>query len=111
MALAAVGRQQPAAATVTAGWVALLPGCCADTAITAHRRPAKPACPAPPAPPAGVLFALEEATSTWSHKLAWRCFLCTSFACFTLAQLHPRMQSGMLSFHGIYPLTNLQVRQ
>ena len=58
-----------------------------------------------------MLFALEEATSTWSHKLAWRCFLCTSFACFTLAQLHPRMQSGMLSFHGIYPLTNLQVRQ
>jgi H+/Cl- antiporter ClcA len=59
--------------------------------------------------PAGVLFALEEATSTWSHKLAWRCFLCTSFACFTLAQLHPRMQSGMLSFHGIYTITNLQV--
>lgn len=84
----------------------------------------------------------------WSRKLAWRCFLCASVACFTLAQLHPRRaqarlpdrasvgwvrrgrhprllhrispgagglwmacrsQSGMLSFRGINPLTNLEV--
>lgn len=46
----------------------------------------------------------------WSRKLAWRCFLCAFAACFTQAQLHPRMQSGMLSFRGLYPLTNLQAR-
>lgn len=60
------------------------------------------------APIGGVLFALEEATSVWSRKLAWRCFLCASVACFTLAQLHPRSQSGMLSLRGISPLTNLE---
>jgi H+/Cl- antiporter ClcA len=42
------------------------------------------------APIGGVLFAIEEATSVWSRKLAWRCFLCASVACFTLAVLHPR---------------------
>lgn len=47
-----------------------------------------------PGDPAGVLFALEEATSVWSRKLAWRCFLCASVACFSMAQLHPRMNEG-----------------
>lgn len=76
---------------------------------TPHLAPA-PAPPLPAAPCAGVLFALEEATSVWSRKLAWRCFLCAFCAVFTMAQLHPRMQSGMLSFGGTYAgLTNLQV--
>lgn len=56
-----------------------------------------------------MLFALEEATSVWSRKLAWRCFLACFCAVFTAAQLHPRMRSGMLSFAGAYSLTNLQV--
>ncbi|KAL4451977.1 hypothetical protein ABPG75_007639 [Micractinium tetrahymenae] len=60
------------------------------------------------APIGGVLFALEEATSVWSRKLAWRCFLCASVACFSMAQLHPRMTDGMLSFSGLTRLTNLQ---
>ncbi len=67
----------------------------------------------PPAPLPmlkGVLFALEEATSVWSRKLAWRCFLACFCAVFTAAQLHPRMHSGMLSFAGAYSLTNLQAR-
>lgn len=67
-----------------------------------------PLCPPLPCP--GVLFALEEATSVWSRKLAWRCFLACFCAVFTAAQLHPRMRSGMLSFAGAYSLTNLQAR-
>ena len=59
--------------------------------------------------PAGVLFALEEATSVWNRKLAWRCFLCASVAVFTMAELHPRTHEGMLSFNGAWPLNNLQV--
>ena len=75
--------------------------CCA----CAHRRcaPRLPAC-------TGVLFALEEATSVWSRKLAWRCFLCAATSCFTMAQLHPRMRGGMLSFADLLPLSNYQVR-
>ncbi|PSC71122.1 H(+) Cl(-) exchange transporter 7 [Micractinium conductrix] len=60
------------------------------------------------APIGGVLFALEEATSVWNRKLAWRCFLCASVAVFTMAELHPRTHEGMLSFNGAWPLNNLQ---
>ena len=42
------------------------------------------------APIGGVLFSLEEASTYWSRKVAWRCFICTTTAVFTLAQLHPR---------------------
>lgn len=42
------------------------------------------------APIGGVLFSLEEAATHWSRKVGWRCFLCTTAASFTLAQLHPR---------------------
>ena len=42
------------------------------------------------APIGGVLFSLEEAATHWSRKMAWRCFVCTTVAVFTLAQLHPR---------------------
>ncbi len=42
------------------------------------------------APIGGVLFSLEEASTHWSRKVAWRCFICTTTAVFTLAQLHPR---------------------
>ena len=42
------------------------------------------------APIGGVLFSLEEASTYWSRKVAWRCFICTATAVFTLAQLHPR---------------------
>ena len=42
------------------------------------------------APIGGVLFSMEEASTHWSRKVAWRCFLCTTVSVFTLAQLHPR---------------------
>ena len=45
------------------------------------------------APIGGVLFSLEEASTYWSRKVAWRCFICTATAVFTLAQLHPRSHS------------------
>lgn len=39
------------------------------------------------APLGGVLFALEEACSHWSRKVAWRCFLCAAMATFVHSQL------------------------
>jgi chloride channel 7 len=39
------------------------------------------------APIGGVLFAMEEAASSWHDKLMWRCMTATSLACFTLAAL------------------------
>ena len=47
------------------------------------------------APIGGVLFSLEEASTHWSRKVAWRCFICTTTAVFTLAQLHPRQESPL----------------
>ena len=48
------------------------------------------------APIGGVLFSLEEASTHWSRKVAWRCFICTTTAVFTLAQLHPRYMPWIL---------------
>ncbi|CAK0780533.1 hypothetical protein CVIRNUC_005084 [Coccomyxa viridis] len=58
------------------------------------------------APIGGVLFSLEEASTYWSRKVAWRCFICTATAVFTLAQLHPRWKYGVLSFKGVAELSN-----
>ena len=52
------------------------------------------------APIGGVLFSLEEASTVWSRKMAWRCFICTTVAVFTLAQLHPRWDAAHPA-HGI----------
>lgn len=61
------------------------------------------------APIGGVLFALEEACSVWSRKIAWRCLICTSTAVFTISQLNPSLRGGgILSFGGIYPLSSRQ---
>lgn len=60
------------------------------------------------APIGGVLFSLEEASTHWSRKTMWRCFLCTIASTFTLAQLHPRSATGMLQLHGLYSLSNVQ---
>ena len=60
------------------------------------------------APIGGVLFSLEEASSVWSRKTAWRCLLCSSVAVFTLSQLNPNLQGGLLAFQGVYPLSSRQ---
>lgn len=61
------------------------------------------------APVGGVLFALEEACSVWSKKTAWRCLLATATAVFVMSQLLPSLGGGyILSFSGIYPLTDHQ---
>ena len=39
---------------------------------------------------------MEEASTHWSHKVAWRCFLCTTVSVFTLAQLHPRCRTACI---------------
>ncbi|KAK9812846.1 hypothetical protein WJX72_004634 [[Myrmecia] bisecta] len=52
------------------------------------------------APIGGVLFSMEEACSYWSARVLWRCLLAAAMATFTLAQLHPRSQAGLLSFDG-----------
>lgn len=61
------------------------------------------------APVGGVLFALEEASTVWSKKTAWRCFLCAATASFVLNQLRPHSGAGLLSIGRlIYPLTSWQ---
>ena len=46
----------------------------------------------------GVMFSWEEASSFWSRKVTWRCFLCTAIAVLTLALLRGRASIGLLSF-------------
>lgn len=40
------------------------------------------------------MFAMEEACSFWSRKVAWRCFLAAVFAVLTIAQLNHRVNLG-----------------
>lgn len=58
------------------------------------------------APIGGVLFAMEEACSFWSRKAAWRCFIASVFATFTLAQLNRGAQHGMIAFSGLHTMEN-----
>ena len=60
------------------------------------------------APIGGVLFSLEEACSVWSRKTAWRCLLCSAVAVFTMSQLNPELQGGLLALRGVYPLSSRQ---
>ena len=58
------------------------------------------------APIGGVLFALEEASTHWSRKLAWRAFVAATVAVLTVSQAYPRVL-GVLAFHGVAPLSPL----
>jgi len=58
------------------------------------------------APIGGVMFAMEEACSFWSRKVAWRCFLAAVFAVGTISQLNHRVNLGLLSFDGLEKLQN-----
>ncbi|WZN60450.1 chloride channel protein [Chloropicon roscoffensis] len=49
-------------------------------------------------PIGGVMFSWEEASSFWSRKVTWRCFLCTAIAVLTLALLRGSASIGLLSF-------------
>ena len=55
------------------------------------------------APVGGVLFSLEEASTFWSRKVTWRCFMAAAMASFVLAQVHHKGQAGLISFEGIPP--------
>eukprot|EP00803_Ostreobium_quekettii_P007951 evm.model.scf_1330.4 EVM.evm.TU.scf_1330.4 scf_1330:35334-42870(-) len=46
------------------------------------------------APVGGVLFSMEEASTYWSRKVAWRCFLCAVAAVMTMNGLHLTMVSN-----------------
>ncbi|CAG9466434.1 unnamed protein product [Pedinophyceae sp. YPF-701] len=58
------------------------------------------------APIGGVVFAMEEACSFWSRKVAWRCFLASSIAVLSIQQLDRRSNLGLLSFDGVAVLEN-----
>lgn len=60
------------------------------------------------APLGGVLFAMEEACSHWSRRVAWRCFLCAAMATMVHAQLSPSQDTGILTIHGAAALTPRQ---
>lgn len=49
------------------------------------------------APIGGVLFSLEEATSVWNSRVAWRCFVASAVAVFMGAQFNPFSERGLLS--------------
>jgi len=49
-------------------------------------------------PIGGVMFSWEEASSFWSRKVTWRCFLCTAIAVLTLALFRRTANIGLLSF-------------
>merc|ERR1712188_79145 len=49
-------------------------------------------------PIGGVMFSWEEASSFWSRKVTWRCFLCTSIAVLTLDLFRRTANIGLLSF-------------
>lgn len=44
------------------------------------------------------MFSWEEASTFWSRKVTWRCFLCTALAVLTLALLRRTASIGLLSF-------------
>ena len=50
------------------------------------------------APIGGVMFAMEEACTFWTRKVAWRCFIAATVAVFTISQLNERVSLGLLSF-------------
>jgi len=50
------------------------------------------------APIGGIMFSWEEASSFWSRKVTWRCFLCTSIAVLTLALMRGSASIGLLTF-------------
>lgn len=62
------------------------------------------------APIGGVLFALEEASSFWNHKVTWRCFLCAASASFVLAFLHGT-NTGLVSLEGLKNPSQVQWMQ
>lgn len=56
------------------------------------------------APVGGVLFSMEEASTFWSRRVAWRCFVCAVSAAFVISQLNTRVDIGLLSFDSVtYP--------
>jgi H+/Cl- antiporter ClcA/CBS domain-containing protein len=59
------------------------------------------------APIGGVLFAMEEASTHWSRKVGWRCFLAATASAVTLNQLNFRA-FGTLHFSGLAPLSTLE---
>lgn len=60
-------------------------------------------------PIGGVMFSWEEASSFWSRKVTWRCFLCTALAVLTLALLRNTASIGLLSFPDFSSQSNMHV--
>lgn len=58
------------------------------------------------APIGGVLFSMEEACSFWSRKQAWRCFVTTILAVFTVSQLSESGNAGIIVFTNVHTLNN-----
>eukprot|EP00892_Ulva_mutabilis_P004714 jgi/Ulvmu1/2614/UM014_0065.1 len=58
------------------------------------------------APIGGVLFSMEEACSFWSRKQAWRCFVTTILAVFTVSQLSENGTAGIIVFTNVHTLEN-----
>lgn len=58
------------------------------------------------APIGGVLFSMEEACSFWSRKQAWRCFVTTILAVFTVSELSETGEAGIIVFTNVHTLNN-----